>query len=77
MKAPRGCENLKAQAVGRGRPDHHAAAPCEEDAEGVKTSREALQNGVRLRLGVWIRGKLWVLCGGSVLGCPLKRSRSP
>jgi len=46
MKAPRGCENLKAQAVGNCevRPIH-AAAPSGENAEGVKTSREALLVG--------------------------------
>jgi hypothetical protein len=42
MKAPGGCENLKAQAVGNAGPANHAAAPGWEDAEGVETSREAL-----------------------------------
>jgi hypothetical protein len=42
MKAPRGCENLKAQAVGTACPANHAAALSWRDAEGVETSREAL-----------------------------------
>jgi hypothetical protein len=46
MKAPRGCENLKAQAVGVAFPTIHAAAPSWENAEGVETSREALLVGV-------------------------------
>jgi len=36
MKAPRGCENLKAQAVGLGRLDHHAAASSGETLKGPK-----------------------------------------
>jgi len=47
MKAPRGCENLKAQAVGKAFLAIDAAASCWEDAEGVETSREALLVGVR------------------------------
>jgi len=48
MKAPGGCENLKAQAVGRGKFDHKCRCSEREDAVGVRTSREALQKGVRL-----------------------------
>jgi len=47
MKAPRGCENLKAQAVGEAFPTNHAAASNWEYAEGVETSREALLVGDR------------------------------
>jgi len=42
MKAPGGCENLKAQAVGIAGPAIHAAALGWRDAAGVETSREAL-----------------------------------
>jgi hypothetical protein len=35
MKAPRGCDNLKAQAVGCADPANHAAALGWEDAVGV------------------------------------------
>jgi hypothetical protein len=36
MKASRGCEHLKALAVGYGKPNHDAAALSQEGAEGVK-----------------------------------------
>ena len=49
MKAPGGCENLKAQAVGKAGPAIHAAALGWEDAAGVETSREALLVGGRSR----------------------------
>jgi hypothetical protein len=52
MKAPGGCENLKAQAVGRCKPDHSCRCPVRESAEGVETSREELLVGVRCRPGV-------------------------
>jgi hypothetical protein len=78
MKAPGGCENLKAQAVGRckARPIH-AAAPGGEDAEGAETSREALLVGVWCRSGVGFLENQRLKGSGSVLGQPLKRSRSP
>jgi len=69
MKAPRGCENLKAQVVGSAVPTDLCRCPEQGNAEGVKTSREALLVGVRFfeigrrvtwetrgsrqRLGVW------------------------
>jgi hypothetical protein len=48
-----------------------------EDAEGVRTSREALPIDARVKLGVWGSGKPELQSNGSVLGLPLKRSRSP
>jgi len=52
MKAPGGCENLKAQAVGRCRPDHSCRCSGREDAVGAETSREALLVGARIKPGV-------------------------
>jgi hypothetical protein len=55
----------------------HAATPGGKDAEGAETSREALLVGVRLKPGVGFSGKPRAHGSGSVLGHPLKRSRSP
>jgi len=55
----------------------HAAAPGGENAEGVETSREALQKGVRGDSNARVFGKPKARCSGWVLGQPLKRSRSP
>jgi hypothetical protein len=42
MKASGGWENLKAQAVGRGKPDHSCRCPVRGNAVGEKTSWEEL-----------------------------------
>lgn len=48
MKAPRGCENLKAKKVGKCRTNHEAALR-EQNAEGEETLRK------ELLVGVWYR----------------------
>jgi len=68
MKAPGGCENLKAQAVGLQVRPVHAAALCWEDAEGVETSREALLVGVRHEPGVGSLGNQWLMAAARWLG---------
>jgi len=68
MKAPRGCENLKAQAVGLHVRHIHAAAPCWEDAEGAETSREALLVGERHGPGVGLLGNQWLRAAARWLG---------
>jgi hypothetical protein len=68
MKAPGGCENLKAQAVERGRLNHSCRCPGRGDAEGVETSREALQNGARVIPGVEILGNRGLYAAAGCLG---------
>jgi hypothetical protein len=54
MKALRGRENLRAQAVGRGKPGHHAAAACGETLKGRRTSRKAVVQAAPS--GLWAGG---------------------
>jgi len=68
MKAPGGCENLKAQAVGRGRSNHSCRCSGRGNAEGVETSREALQNGARVTPGVGTLGNQGLYAAARCLG---------
>jgi len=78
MKAPGGCEHLKAQAVGKSRPNQFM--PLLRVGKALKGSKP---QGRRCRLVLGSHrvsgfpGKPGALCGGSVLGHPLKGSRSP
>jgi len=71
MKAPGGCDNLKAQAVGRGRPDHHAAALGGENAEGVQNLKGGAACWRAIFSGAELFGKPVAQSSGSVLGHPL------
>jgi len=63
--------------LGEESPTNSCRCSEREDAEGVETSREALRMGARESPRVRVSGKLEALGSGSVLGSPLKRSRSP
>jgi len=68
MKAPGGCENLKAQAVGQVRLNHSCRCPGRGNAEGGKTSREALQNDARVIPGVEGLGSQGLYAAAGCLG---------
>jgi len=68
MKAPRGCENLKAQAARLAGPAKQGRCSEWGDAEGEETSREALQNDARFRPDVEPLGNRRLYAAARCLG---------
>jgi len=75
MKAPGGCENLEAQAVGNANPTKCSRCPVWKDAVGFETSREALLVGVQHTVARRIFGELEIQ--GQQLGARVSSEEEP